>query len=210
MELSQKKSLKNIIYHFRQKNINLSILSPRKIPILIKIFEKADGDISSVTSKNYSKDPRHLVLLKGFSLKERAGTPAQTNIATISSVSNVNVPSVSSIPSVSNVQPNLPSNQPALSLPSPAQTQNAMIRTNSGGNLAPISVKDAPHPPTNQTQRWAVPQQQQRPNMANTDQTITNANSALISQLSAPPNNNQGFLSVNIDSYTVSCHFMHN
>lgn len=176
---------------------------------MIKIFEKADGDTSTITSKNYSKDPRHLVLLKGFSLKERAGTPAQTNIATISSVSNVNVPSVSSIPSVPNVQQNLPSNQSALSLPSPAQTQNAMIRTNSGGNLAPISVKDAPHPPTNQTQRWAVPQQQQRPNMSNTDQTITNANSVLISQLSTPPNNSQGILFVDIDNYPDSCQILY-
>lgn len=48
-----------------QRNINLSIISPRKIPILIKIFEKADGDVS-VLNKGFSKDPRHLVLLKGY------------------------------------------------------------------------------------------------------------------------------------------------
>lgn len=48
-----------------QKTINLSIISPRKIPLLIKIFEKADGDVSSM-NKDFSKDPRHLVLLKGY------------------------------------------------------------------------------------------------------------------------------------------------
>lgn len=174
-----------------QKNINLSILSPRKIPILIKIFEKADGDMSSLTNKNYSKDPRHLVLLKGFSLKERAGATAQTNIATIPTVPNV--PSVPTVPSVLNVQQSLPPNQSALNLPSPAQGQNTMIRTNSGGNLAPNAIKDASHPPSNQTQRWAVPQQQQRPIMPNqSDQTMSTANSALISQLSTPPTGNQG------------------
>lgn len=146
--------------------------------------------MSSLTSKNYSKDPRHLVLLKGFSLKERAGTPAQTNIATIPSIPNV--PSVPSIPSVPNVQQNIPPNQSALNLPSPAQTANAMIRTNSGSNLAPNPIKDTPHPPPNQAQRWAVPQQQQRPIMPNADQAMSSANSALISQLSTPPNANQG------------------
>lgn len=48
-----------------QNNINLSILSPRKIPILFKVFEKAGGDLVNNT-KNYCKDPRHLVLLKGY------------------------------------------------------------------------------------------------------------------------------------------------
>lgn len=52
--------------HFFQQNVNLSIISPRKIGILFKLFEKADGDLSTLPNKNYSKDPRHLVLLKGY------------------------------------------------------------------------------------------------------------------------------------------------
>lgn len=146
--------------------------------------------MSSLTSKNYSKDPRHLVLLKGFSLKERAGTPAQTNIVPIPSLPNI--PSIPSVPSVPNVQQSIAPNQPSLNLPSPAQNPNTMIRTNSGSNLAPNTIKDTPHPPPNQAQRWAVPQQQQRPIMPNTDQSMATANSALISQLSTPPNTNQG------------------
>lgn len=50
----------------QEKNINLSIVSPRKIPSLYKLFEKAGGDLSTSQTKNYAKDPRHLVLLKGF------------------------------------------------------------------------------------------------------------------------------------------------
>lgn len=69
----------------------MSILSPRKIPILFKIFEKADGDLSSLQNKNYSKDPRHLVLLKGYSLKERPISPL-TGTANQNS-SNLNMPS---------------------------------------------------------------------------------------------------------------------
>lgn len=67
-----------------QNNINLSILSPRKIPILFKVFEKAGGDLVNNT-KNYCKDPRHLVLLKGYSLKERPISPTVTNAISISS-----------------------------------------------------------------------------------------------------------------------------
>lgn len=50
----------------QERGINLSIISPRKIPALFKLFEKAGGDLSTSQTKNYAKDPRHLVLLKGF------------------------------------------------------------------------------------------------------------------------------------------------
>ncbi|XP_050304087.1 mediator of RNA polymerase II transcription subunit 25-like isoform X1 [Anthonomus grandis grandis] len=58
-----------------EKSINLTVISPRKIPPLYKLFEKAGGDLSSSQTKNYAKDPRHLVLLKGYSLKERPVSP---------------------------------------------------------------------------------------------------------------------------------------
>ncbi|KAJ8964091.1 hypothetical protein NQ317_004944 [Molorchus minor] len=54
------------ISHVFWKSINLSVISPRKIPSLYKLFEKGGGDLSSSQTKNYAKDPRHLVLLKGF------------------------------------------------------------------------------------------------------------------------------------------------
>ena len=59
------KNYEQLAVLFHENNINLSILSPRKIPILFKIFEKAGGDLVNNT-KNYSKDPRHLVLLRGY------------------------------------------------------------------------------------------------------------------------------------------------
>lgn len=63
------------VYIFFQRNINLSILSPRKIPALYKLFEKAGGDLQSSQTKNYAKDPRHLVLLRNYNLKERPVSP---------------------------------------------------------------------------------------------------------------------------------------
>lgn len=81
--MNLKKKNKNIFLIF-QKNVNLSIISPRKIPILIKIFEKASGDLSSL-NQEFSKDPRHLVLLKGYSFNDRPSTP-QTNTPTAAPV----------------------------------------------------------------------------------------------------------------------------
>jgi len=59
----------------QERGIHLSILSPRKIPALFKLYEKAGGDLQTSQTKNYAKDPRHLVLLKGYSLKERPISP---------------------------------------------------------------------------------------------------------------------------------------
>jgi len=43
-------------------------LSARKTPALLKLFEKAGGDLQISQNKNYAKDPRHLVLLNGYRL----------------------------------------------------------------------------------------------------------------------------------------------
>ncbi|GFS38181.1 mediator of RNA polymerase II transcription subunit 25 [Trichonephila inaurata madagascariensis] len=58
-----------------ERQINFSLLSPRRIPILSRIYEKAGGDLQHALGKNYAKDRRHLVLLKGFQLQERPKTP---------------------------------------------------------------------------------------------------------------------------------------
>lgn len=74
----ENKSCEQLAGIFYEKKINLSIISPRKIPILYKLFMKADGE-NTIVSKNYSRDIRHLVLLKGFSLQERPVSPTQQN-----------------------------------------------------------------------------------------------------------------------------------
>ncbi|XP_016976315.2 mediator of RNA polymerase II transcription subunit 25 [Drosophila rhopaloa] len=68
------KSCEQLAALFNERKINLSIIAPRKMPVLFKLFMKADGD-QPITSKNYAKNIRHLVLLKGYSLKERAPSP---------------------------------------------------------------------------------------------------------------------------------------
>lgn len=93
----------------------MSIVSPRKIPILIKIFEKAAGDLSSM-NQDFSKDPRHLVLLRGFSFNDRPQTP-QTN----NTIVNINQ-------NAANANLQSPNNQLAQKDNSAPTNQNNMIR----------------------------------------------------------------------------------
>lgn len=92
----------------QERGINLSVISPRKIPTLYKLFEKAGGDLSTSQTKNYAKDPRHLVLLKGFSLKERPISPPP---GTVTSNQNTSLP-----------MPSLPS--PVANIDSPISSLN--------------------------------------------------------------------------------------
>ncbi|XP_063369516.1 mediator of RNA polymerase II transcription subunit 25-like [Cydia amplana] len=54
----------------------LSIAAARRLPALLKLYENAGGDTHHAQLRNYAKDPRHLVLLRGYSLKERPPSPA--------------------------------------------------------------------------------------------------------------------------------------
>ncbi|XP_013382575.1 mediator of RNA polymerase II transcription subunit 25 isoform X3 [Lingula anatina] len=61
-----------------QRGINLSVISPRKIPSLCRLYDKANHDHSP--PKDYTIDPRHLVLLRGYSLQERPPSPGGDKI----------------------------------------------------------------------------------------------------------------------------------
>uniref|UniRef100_A0A0B6Z7U0 Mediator of RNA polymerase II transcription subunit 25 n=1 Tax=Arion vulgaris TaxID=1028688 RepID=A0A0B6Z7U0_9EUPU len=60
-----------------KRGVNLSIISPRKIPALQKLFNEAcAGDnVYNHPQIHYAVDPRHLVLLKGYQLQERSISP---------------------------------------------------------------------------------------------------------------------------------------
>ncbi|XP_053384531.1 mediator of RNA polymerase II transcription subunit 25-like isoform X2 [Mercenaria mercenaria] len=58
-----------------KRGINLSIISPRKIPALQKLYEEASTTDIPAQSKDFSIDLHHLILLHGYELEERAHTP---------------------------------------------------------------------------------------------------------------------------------------
>lgn len=71
----QGQTLEQLAAKMAERSIQLSIVCPRKIPQLCKLFEKAGGDLMGTLAKNYAKDKRHLVLPSGFTLAERPVTP---------------------------------------------------------------------------------------------------------------------------------------
>lgn len=148
-----------------QRNISLSILSPRKIPALFKLFEKAGGDLQSSQTKNYAKDPRHLVLLRNYNLQERPVSPSISGA--VVHPTNTSAAQIPLSPLQSHDSPN--TNQPSQSIPQPQQTQGPTFRNATPQNINSVHQPVAPS--------MTVPM---------------NANRPSFNQLNAPPNYHAG------------------
>ncbi|XP_050356337.1 mediator of RNA polymerase II transcription subunit 25-like isoform X4 [Nymphalis io] len=59
-----------------ERGAHLSVAAAKKLPALLALYEHAGGELHTAQQRNYAKDPRHLVLLHGYSLKERPPSPA--------------------------------------------------------------------------------------------------------------------------------------
>ncbi|XP_047540239.1 mediator of RNA polymerase II transcription subunit 25-like isoform X5 [Vanessa atalanta] len=59
-----------------ERGAQLSVAAAKKLPALLALYEHAGGELHAAQQRNYAKDPRHLVLLRGYSLKERPPSPA--------------------------------------------------------------------------------------------------------------------------------------
>lgn len=152
---------------FAEKKIHFSVIAPRKIPVIVKLCSKSEVD-HSLTAKNYCRDIRHLVLLKGFHLKER---PASPNANVISSQSPMNGAQ----------NPILVDNQQQAQKQQPLANQSFL---NNPSNTVQLPYNQNSNVPVN---RWLFPSQQQRQSFISGSNTH-NPNSALISQLTTPPN----------------------
>ncbi|XP_060532010.1 mediator of RNA polymerase II transcription subunit 25 isoform X2 [Cylas formicarius] len=204
------KSAEQLAAVLSEKNINLSVISPRKIPQLYKLFEKGGGDLTASQTKNYAKDPRHLVLLKGFSLKERPLSP--TPGASQSQIPNSTLPVSMPSPLAGNDSPihNSQQNPNILGTNSspvvqagvgqntvyrpPVPTVSGMRMM--GSNQMPMGIQSMPAPPGYHTASvgprasWQMPPptQQPRPYLQQNQQVnTTTGSSALIAQLQQPP-----------------------
>lgn len=62
----------------QKKGVHLSVIAPRKIPALQRVFERSlTVDSKSVLSKDYSKDPNHLVCIQGLDLPVTCNNDSQ-------------------------------------------------------------------------------------------------------------------------------------
>ena len=49
-----------------QRSIYFSVMCPRRLGGIQKLFEQAGGDVALNHAKNFTRDPHHLILLNGF------------------------------------------------------------------------------------------------------------------------------------------------
>nr|CAD7574221.1 unnamed protein product [Timema californicum] len=138
----------------QERGIHLSILCPRKIPSLFKLYDKAGGDLQASLIKNYAKDPRHLVLLKGY----RSDLSVHTNSGLIGP--QPQAPGSVSMTSLPSPQTNLGSPMSVVAGVGPTQTPQALI--NQQGPTPQVSTGAVYRPNQNQVQPIMMPQQQQQ------------------------------------------------
>ena len=130
--------LDEILKKLVESKVKMSIFSPRKIPVLFRLFKDAGGDISKYKEKNFARDPKHLVILNGFELQ---------SLPLIQPVAQPPIPSISpilpSIPASSAPTPQIstPTTNPATSQPSnlkAGQNIGAIVSQNNPSTQQPI------------------------------------------------------------------------
>ena len=141
----QGRKLDDLTTEIQDKGIYLSVLAPRKLSALIKLFEKSGGDMNVVKEKNFAKDPRHLVLLNGYQLQERPITPKPSSV----SPSNLLNPQDTSVSQAEGFQPKpiptgiLPG-QPRAPAPGNFPQQPGVINPTSGARGIPPNILEPP------------------------------------------------------------------
>lgn len=69
----------NLVQKIGERGIHFSIISPRKLPALRILFEKAVmGAMMEAQLKDYSQDPRHMILIRGMVLPVGGGSTSNT------------------------------------------------------------------------------------------------------------------------------------
>ncbi|EZA49336.1 Mediator of RNA polymerase II transcription subunit [Ooceraea biroi] len=193
-------TIEQIATIYQERNINISILSPRKIPALYKLFEKAGGDLQSSQTKNYAKDPRHLVLLRNYNLKERPVSPQIGGNVHTAAVTAAQIPlsplQSNDSPNTNQVQQNMAPPESAAGSQAPQNIAN-VHQTVTPSMAAPMNAARPPYnpqiaaPPNYHpagVNIAARPTRWMRPFIAPSATAPANAQgSALIAQLTQPP-----------------------
>lgn len=121
-----------------ESKVKMSIFSPRKIPVLFRLFKEAGGDISKYKEKNFARDPKHLVILNGFELQSLPliQPAAQPPIPSISPILPPISVSSASTPQINVSSTNTVTSQP--SNPKIGQNIGAIVSQNNPITQQPI------------------------------------------------------------------------
>ncbi|KAL4658293.1 mediator of RNA polymerase II transcription subunit 25 [Arapaima gigas] len=147
----------SLVQIIRDRGIHFSVVSPRKLPALQALFERASpvGVAAESSHPDYSQDPRHMVLVRGIGLPVAQGAGAGP-LKPPQSVNQTNLPGTSQPPPISTAHQYQPqpsfsaaqvaaqkvveaaNNQKNLRFPPPFG-QPAPLQSVSGVNLVPSS-----------------------------------------------------------------------
>ncbi|KAK7582357.1 hypothetical protein V9T40_013802 [Parthenolecanium corni] len=163
-------NLEQLAALFCERRILVSILSPRKMPALFELYDKTGGDLTHALNKSYSKNSRHLILLNGFSLKERAISP-------------------SAIPPTHGPLPSPKSNPINIGSPTPAQPYRQSNAPPTSGQVQHSNVDQKPQQSQSQQAQQAPPQQVQTSQQP--QQVVQQPQQPQLQQPQAPPQQQQ-------------------
>ena len=68
-------TLEELLEKIASQQINFSVIAPRKIPNLVRMYSNSGGDMGKIKEKNYAKQATHFVALSGYELPTQ---PVQT------------------------------------------------------------------------------------------------------------------------------------
>ncbi|XP_063798495.1 mediator of RNA polymerase II transcription subunit 25 isoform X2 [Pseudophryne corroboree] len=119
----------NLVQKIGERGIHFSIISPRKLPALRTLFEKAMpvGGMMEPQPKDYNQDPRHMILIRGIVLPAGGAVSAPGVVPTKQAIPQPQLPVV---------QPQLPS-APPHQLP---QVQAPYMHASQPNTLTPAQI----------------------------------------------------------------------
>ncbi|CAG0886248.1 unnamed protein product [Cyprideis torosa] len=160
----------DILSAIKKRGIHLSLISPRKIRGLVRIFEETGGDLTAnLQTHNFAKDVRHLVLLNGFTLQDRAplppvsgssGTPAQGATQQPSTIPVTQQTSTIPTSTSSGSSITQPSSVPPPQAPSPSMGSRPQRPPSAPGQQMPQGQMPGNQPPPPQAMQQNSVQQQ--------------------------------------------------
>ena len=129
--------IEDVLKKFVESKIKMSIFSPRKIPVLFRLFREAGGDISKLKEKNYARDPKHLVILNGFELQSLPLIQQTTQPPVPAVPQELPNPAITTQPHQVNIQP-----------PNPSQVQVTNTKQGIHAGAIPSQISTTVQQPT--------------------------------------------------------------
>ncbi|KAM9293828.1 mediator of RNA polymerase II transcription subunit 25 [Gastrophryne carolinensis] len=198
----------NLVQKIGERGIHFSIISPRKLPALRTLFEKAMpvGSMMEPQPKDYSQDPRHMILVRGMVLPVGGAATAPGVVPPKQTIPQPQLPVQTQLPPAPGHQ--LPQVQPPYMHTSQANTLSpAQLAAQTAVKTAENQMNNMPNrfpghgpkqptpavgPPFNQPPAATLPQGQAPKMVSSTASLITpSSQPSLVSTVTTGPGSTQ-------------------